>query len=348
MRQGRLTSCLAACLVFGTFALVACRSPGGAPTQGSSDASSAPPPVIDIDLPGVDASQLATREKRDWSALVSELLSPCKDVVAPIATCVKEQRACGACLPAAKFLVERVRRGESKEAAEAMYKARFADSSKVTVEVGTSPWKGVETAPIQIVEWADFQCPHCKLMVGELEALMARFPGKIRVVFKQFPLDGHPAARPAALAAKAAQRQGKFWQLHKLLFENQETLDATNIRKFAADAGLDLAKLDADLASPEVAKAVDDEKAQGEAARLPGTPYLVINGRPFAGTAKEDLEAWVQLELELLSGSAPTPSAAPTASIAASASASPSASASTNGPTTAPSAPPTPKGQGGK
>ncbi|WP_437286684.1 DsbA family protein [Sorangium sp. So ce406] len=306
--------------------------------SGSSEPKPAPSPEVSVSLAGVDTSSLTPRERREWAAQVSELLSPCPDTPVSIAQCVKEQRPCKACLPAAQLLLKQVKDGRSKKEREDAFHMRF-DANKVrTLATDGSPDMGPPDAPITIVEWADFECPFCRLMSPVLEELVKRFDGQVRLVFKFYPLSAHVHGEPAARAAIAALNQGKFWEMHHLLFENQDKLEQADIERYAQRLKLDMVKFRADLVSPETKARIDKDKKQADEVGLDGTPLVFVNGREadlqLLSNPPADLEEWVKVELELL-GHTPRPAppkpavAQPGATDApASASAIPAASAS--------------------
>ncbi|HEY3493854.1 MAG TPA: thioredoxin domain-containing protein, partial [Polyangiaceae bacterium] len=300
--------------------LSTCRSPG----EGGGEQS--PPREKVVELKGIDSSALTARERTEWSAQVSELLSPCPDQPVSIAQCVNEGRKCSGCLPAARYLLEQVRRGRTRGQVEATYRARFAPDQVKNVEVGDSPSKGHAGAPVVIVEWADFECPACGAVRPVLDQLVEKYPDSVRIVFKHYPLSMHPNAEKAARAAVAGERQGKFWEMHRVLFENQTQLSPENVEKLAQGIGVDLARFRQDRDSEATADRVARDRRQGEALDLASTPSLFINGRHFvdSGELPVDLEDWVKLELEL-KGQAPAPVAAP-ASAAPGPSAAPAAS----------------------
>jgi len=298
------------------FKLTTCRSPGeggSEPAPGRTDAAR------DVTLPGVDSSSLTGREKSDWSKLVSELLAPCPDQPVSIAQCVQESRPCTACPSAARYLVKQVRRGRSRAQTEQAYKSRFAPDQIKNIELGDSPSKGSPTGSVVIVEFADFECPACNGARPVIDEIMKKNDGKVRLVFKHFPLSMHQHAEKAARSAVAAHRQGKFWEMHGVLFDNQEKLDDASIEKLAKQVGLDMARFQKDRDSEATADAVARDRKLGEQLALVSTPSLFINGRAFPATPEfeEDLQDWITLEFELQGGS---PSAPP-----ASASAAPSA-----------------------
>lgn len=261
-----------------------------------------------MNLPGVDTGALTSREKKDWSTWVSEHLAPCANEPVSIAQCVKESRKCSKCLPAAKLLLKQVRAGKSRSQADEAYFARFAADRVKPVDPNDSPSKGPATAPVTVVEWADFECPHCRHASPLLDKLVEQFPGKVRLVYKFYPLQNHVHGESAARAAVAAMKQGKFWEMHHTLFEHQDALEPRDIEKYARELGLDMAKFKAEWESEATADRVSRDRKQGDLLSLSGTPAIYINGREFELTKfdmNEDLADWVSVELEA-GPSAPT------------------------------------------
>jgi protein-disulfide isomerase len=316
-------------------ALSSCRSP----SENVAGAEPKPQSAVaaDAELSGVDTSSLTPRERREWAAYVSEQLAPCKDTPVPIAQCVREKRACARCLPAARFLVGQVRNGGAREQVLEAYRARF-DSDKIkSIDVENTPLKGAPTAPVTVVEWADFQCPFCKATAPVLDELVNRYQGKVRLYFKNYPLPAHNLAEPAARAAIAADAQGKFWEMHHKLFEaGPSGLEPRGLETTARELGLKLDRFKADMESEATTARIAREKKQAETLGFGGTPLIYVNGRevPLRGDLATELNQWVRLELELLGDTAP-PMAAP----GGSGKAAPSASAATSSRASAPAAP---------
>jgi len=315
--------------------LTTCRSPG----EGGGDANQ---PLTEkaVELKGIDTSALTARERADWSAAVSVNLTPCADQPVSIAQCVNESRNCRACAPAARYLAQQVQRGRTRTQVDAAYRARFAADAVKNIELGDAPGKGNPNAPVVIVEFADFECPACGATRPVLDQLIEKNADSVRLLFKHFPLSMHQNAEKAARASVAALRQGKFWEMHAVLFENQTQLSVENVEKLAQQAGLDLTRFRQDRDSEATADFVNRDRKQGESLDLQSTPSLFINGRHFqagGGEFPQELDDWVKLELELMgrapsaapaaSAVAPAPvGSVPSASAAASASAAPAAS----------------------
>jgi len=160
------------------------------------------------------------------------------------------------------------------------------DRRPVTMSVGDGPALGKEDAPITIVEFSDYQCPFCrKHFTGAFATLKASYvdTGKVRYFFRDFPLDSiHPHARKAAEAAHCAGDQGKFWDMHDVMFNNQGALKSDNLRDFARAMQLDLDSFNACLDSGKYVKSVETDVAAGSAAGVTGTPGF------FIGKTKQD------------------------------------------------------------
>ncbi len=132
-----------------------------------------------------------------------------------------------------------------------------------------------------------------------MDQLLAAYPQDLRLVMKQFPLTSiHQNAMNASKAALAAGRQGKFWELHETLFKNNRALAVDDLKKYAAGLGLDAAKFEADMNSPETAKLIAEEMAQAQAADVTGTPTLFINGKRVMNRTLEGMKAMVDEEVK--------------------------------------------------
>ncbi len=269
-----------------------------------------------VELAGVDTTKLTDREKEQWSAYVSDLLAPCSDQPVSLSQCVTEKRACEACLPAARFLVNQVTAGKTGGQIEAAYRARFSEEAVKDIEIDDSPIKGAADAPVTLVEYADFECPACAATSPIIDQAVKKYPGSVRLVYKHFPLSIHEHAEAAARAAVAAQKQGKFWEMHDAMFANQKALDDTGLRKIAQQIGLDVKAFDEDRRSEAVADRVTKERKAAEDLGLKGTPTLFINGRLFDSdhfSVLDDLHPWIELEIELAKGADSAPAGGKTA-----------------------------------
>jgi protein-disulfide isomerase len=161
-------------------------------------------------------------------------------------------------------------------------------ASTYKVPLGEAHAKGPDDALVTIIEWSDFQCPYCSRVGPTLEQLEKDYQGKIRIAFKHNPLGFHQRALPAALAAEAAGRQGKFWEMHDKLFENQKDLTDENFATWAKEIGLDVGQFQKDMKDPKLEAKVKGDQRQGAPVGVTGTPAFFINGRFLSGAQPVD------------------------------------------------------------
>lgn len=248
-------------------------------------------------IEGVDTTELTDAEVKTWVELVNEQLSPCGEPVS-VARCAAERRGCGACVTAARYLTRLVMEGYDKATLEEHYAGRFGKAGKLQIATDTAPLRGAPMAPVTIVEFSDFQCPFCAAAHQDLDRLAREFEGQIKLVFKHFPLGGHDRAMPAARAAEAALAQGKFWEMHDLLFDHQHSLQDADLESYARQLHLDVDRFKADMLAAPAQEHIDADRQEGERLGIRGTPTIYINGRllrePFRA-----LPAYLKEELEL-------------------------------------------------
>jgi protein-disulfide isomerase len=156
------------------------------------------------------------------------------------------------------------------------------------VPIGDSYSKGPDTAKVTIVEWSEFQCPFCTRVLPTIEQLRKDYGDDLRVVFKHNPLPMHNRAMAAAKAAEAAGKQGKFWEMHDLLFANQRELTDENFEAWAKEIGLDVAKFKKDMDDPALQKKITADQQLGNKLGARGTPAFFINGRFLSGAQPVD------------------------------------------------------------
>jgi protein-disulfide isomerase len=160
-------------------------------------------------------------------------------------------------------------------------------NKKYDIKIGDSFAKGPKDAPVTIVEWSDFQCPFCSQAKDLVHQILDAYPKDVQFVFKNYPLPFHPNAMPAAKAAVAAGKQGKFFEMHDLLFANQRTLTPENYEKWAKELGLDVEKFKKDMEAPEVAAQITNEMKEAGEVGVRGTPSFFIDGKQPAGRSFE-------------------------------------------------------------
>lgn len=165
------------------------------------------------------------------------------------------------------------------------------------------PAKGPATAKVTIIEFSDFQCPFCSRGKKVVDEIVQKYGDKVRIVFRDFPLDFHDKAQKAAEAGHCAGDQGKFWQMHDALFENQLSLSEPMIKELAKKIGLDPDALGKAIASGKYKDELEASKDQGKAAGVDSTPSVYVNGRKLTLNISMDaLTATVDDELDWVSG----------------------------------------------
>lgn len=171
----------------------------------------------------------------------------------------------------------------------------------------TPAWfKGSPSAPVTIEEFADFQCPTCASMHPKVQELQAAFGNRVKIVFRQFPLEGHRWSYDAACAAEAAGMQGKFWEMQNLIFTNQQSWsNSSDARKVFADyaktLGLDVQKFGDDMIGMAAKSRVDADLQRGRAVSVSSTPSFYINNQPL-GNNLNFLRQTVEAELKKVEG----------------------------------------------
>jgi protein-disulfide isomerase len=175
-----------------------------------------------------------------------------------------------------------------------------ADVHLLKQSVTADDWmRGAADAPITLVEYADFQCPDCQESYPVLERVLDSYAGRMRFVFRHFPVvTRHPLAQGAALAAEAAGKQGKFWEMHQRLFEARSALAPEDLRRYAQQIGLDLARFEQDVADPALVAKIHESKLLGVRSGVNGTPTIFLNGvrhdRPTPAVEESDLRAAIE------------------------------------------------------
>lgn len=154
--------------------------------------------------------------------------------------------------------------------------------ARVAVPKG-APVLGPATAPVTMVEFSDYQCPYCRRAQGAVEEVLGKYEGRIRFVHRDFPLDGHPQALPAARAARCADEQGKFWEYHRALLGSAGDLSPEDLRARASTLGLDSGKFDSCLQSTRHDEFIKASIEDGARIGVTGTPSFFINGRMLFG-----------------------------------------------------------------
>jgi len=147
------------------------------------------------------------------------------------------------------------------------------------VAIDGHPFRGPENARVTIAVFDDYQCPYCARLEPQLKQVLQKYPNDVKLVIKQFPLQSHPQAMPAAKAALAAHRQGKFWEFHEMLFEKQKELNDAKINEIAQSLGLDMEKFQNDVKDPAIQEMINKDIQNGYQVQVRGTPTIFVNGK---------------------------------------------------------------------
>ena len=167
-----------------------------------------------------------------------------------------------------------------------------------TISTDDDPVQGAATAPVTVIMFSDFQCSACSATHPLLKRAMDQFPGKIRFVVRDYPLESiHENAFQSARAAGAANAQGKFFEYTEILYKNQGALDAVSLKKYATQIGLNAAQFDIDFNSEKTAAEVRKDIADGDAYGIHSTPTIFINGRRQRRFSVEDFAGAIQKAL---------------------------------------------------
>lgn len=160
--------------------------------------------------------------------------------------------------------------------------------------IGSSPVKGKKDARVTVVVFSDYQCPYCSKLEPTLNQVMAAYPNDVKMVFKDFPLSFHQHAKNAAKAARAAGEQGKFWEMHDMIFENYNQLNDNIYKELAAKLQLNEAKFLADFNSNKYDNLIQQDITLGQNSGVGGTPTLFMNGKRMQGRSFDDFKTLIE------------------------------------------------------
>jgi len=267
--------------------------PTRASGPGAADAgpATAPKPADAPKLPAtIDTKDLDDSEKALLAEVLTEQYDPCGKQRSFLAS-LADPATCDTAKRLGELAVTKVSYGLSKKqiVKELLQEqARWAKKAEFDLD-GVPVYGQAGAGKRVIVEFSDFQCPHCKLASKPAKELAKKYGAVLYA--KQLPLEHHPLAKDAALMALAAHRQGKFWEVSALFFEHQDTLSPERLRELVREAGVDLARFDKDLADPAIAKTLERDLAEANRLEVGGTPTFYVDGFevPY-----EQLEATLQ------------------------------------------------------
>jgi protein-disulfide isomerase len=253
---------------------------------------------IDSTLPaGIDISKLDEYERKVFFRVLNHEPSACGKGHSLIHS-LKQDSGCKRSLHAAKYAAKLVDSGYTESEVSEELQKRYRDPVVKSIDVSRAPRRGPGDAPITIVEFVDYECPHCREAQPFLRQVLEAYPRQVKLFFKQFPLGGHTMARTAAEAAMAANKQGKFWPYSDLVWPKSDVLTAAVLEQIAKEVGLDVPRWRNDMASEAIKNWVGQDKSDGVAIGINSTPSIYINGRRYTG--RHDMESisdWIDEEL---------------------------------------------------
>ena len=176
--------------------------------------------------------------------------------------------------------------------------------NRAQIQLNDAPSLGDPKAVVTLVEYSDFECPVCRNLHDVLRGMLPNYAGKLRVVFKDFPIEQlHPWARTAAIAGRCAYQQDPkaFWKIYDFIYDNQEIISAANVwtkmMDYAGQSGLEADAFKTCMASPEAGTAVNASRANGQQLDVSSTPTVFVNGRRIVGADPHLLEQYINYEL---------------------------------------------------
>jgi protein-disulfide isomerase len=173
------------------------------------------------------------------------------------------------------------------------------DYNKVhNLPVGKSGIRGDKNAPLTITEFSDFQCPYCARLQPTLEKVLKAYPKEVRLVYKHYPLSFHKQAQNAAKATEAAGEQGKYWEMHDIIFENFNKLTEESFKGFAEKLGLDVNRFTSDYGSNKYDLQIQQDMTLARSVGVSGTPTLFLNGKRMQRRSFEDFKNSIEALLK--------------------------------------------------
>ena len=194
--------------------------------------------------------------------------------------------------------VQEVKKTAAAAPAQAPARPQIDPAKVYNIPLSNSPVRGPTDAKVTVVEFADYQCPFCGQAEGLMTQVLASYPKEVRLVYKQFPLSTiHPQAMAASKAALAAGRQGKYWEMHDLLFRNQHDLSPEKLSELAGSLQLDVMQFEKDMESPEVLAQISREQQEGKSADVVGTPTIFVNGKRLMNRSLDGFKQMIDASL---------------------------------------------------
>ena len=247
-------------------------------------------------LDGIDIGKLNKEKQATFYKLIGSLNSPCGSGKS-LRTSYKDESTCKRAPFAVRYVAALLEDEATEPQVKEEYEKKYENQgSPVKLDVSKAPRIGNDDAPIRLVEFFDYQCPHCQAFKPMLEQVLADREGKISLHYMMFPLEKHTNSKLAAQGALAAAQLGKFHEMHDVLFAKSPNHSRDDIMGYAKELGLDPGQIGTQFEA-QAAHVVTDV-AQGDAAGVDSTPTVFFNDRKYEGPMHPKyIEMWIDEEL---------------------------------------------------
>jgi len=251
--------------------------PGPDPQSGSSDGGSEEPEYL-TEAPGVSVRHLSRGQRDAFVAMINTERSACGKPHS-LAQSLRDDPDCYDSVLVGQFVADAIDAGITTSVIRQELPRVVESLESRTIDTKGNPIYGKPEAPVTVVVFADFECPHCRAEAPKLRAAIDRSRGSAKLVFMHFPLSFHPMAKRAAIACEIAHQDGKFWEMHDLVFENQLDLTEDKLLGFAKQLGLDAQAFEAAYRADKGKDAVEGDVDEGKRLGIEGTPTVYVDGR---------------------------------------------------------------------
>jgi protein-disulfide isomerase len=272
----------------------ACERKQTTDTGALTAADRAAAPVDTTPLPGIDATKLDAGKQKLFFTLAGSLASPCGKAES-LRKSVTDDTSCKRAPFAAKYVLALVEDEVPEPLIRDEYKAKYESKETAKLDVSKAPRVGNDDAVVRLVEFYDYACGGCRQFKPILDQVLEEHRDKAAAYFLMYPLGRWPDSKSAGQAAIAASQQGKFKEMHALLFERAPQHNREAVMGYARELGLDLDKFTAayEAAGPQV----DSDHAQGDKAGVDTTPTLFINDRKYSKLSWKYVGMWIEEEV---------------------------------------------------
>jgi len=279
--------------------IAAADSAGGSPAPAGDTGDTAGKPAAGGaaatgEIPGVDIKKLDARQQKLFNELADSLTSPCGKAHS-LRTSATSDATCKRAPFAARYVAGLAAVGFSADEIRHFYDSKYKPGKTVTFDFAGVPFSGTPDAPVKLVEFFDFGCPACQRAKPLLDELLSRNEGKVVLYYKQYPLPKHTDSKTAAQAALAAHAQGKYKEMHDILFEKAPRHTKSDVTGYAKQLGLDMKKFEADFAA--ALPRIESEVKEGDAKGVEYTPTIFFNGRLIDSPDPRLYELWIEEEM---------------------------------------------------